>query len=323
VGAGSWGTALAILLSQNGHQCHLWGHLSEAVERLRSDRENREFLPGIPFPNTLQPTDSLVRAGDCEHVLVVVPSEYFPLTLAQLAPHLRPNQAVAWATKGFAPGSGDLLHHIAQTHLGEQRPFAVLSGPSFAMEVARHLPTAITLAATDLDYAQQCAEIFHSDTFRVYTSDDVVGVQVGGAVKNVIAIAAGISDGLGFGANARAALITRGLSEATRLGIALGGKAETFMGLSGMGDLVLTCTDNQSRNRRFGLALAQGKGSATAKSEIVQVVEGASAARQVVSLAQRLEIEMPISEQVHAVIEGYISPTDAVQKLLARELKAE
>jgi glycerol-3-phosphate dehydrogenase (NAD(P)+) len=230
---------------------------------------------------------------------------------------------LAWATKGFELHTGKLPHQVAAEVLDANLPMAVLSGPTFAREVGAGLPTAMTVAATDEQFARALAESLSGNNFRVYTSDDVIGVEVGGAVKNVLAIGAGMSDGLGFGANTRIALITRGLAEMTRLGVALGGQRETFMGLAGLGDLVLTCTDNLSRNRRFGLAVAAGKTSIQAQSEIGQVVEGVHAAEAVKEVAVTLKVEMPICEQVFAVLYRNLAPAQAVKQLMSRELKAE
>lgn len=324
-GAGSWGTALAVLLSSNEHQVYLWGREQAQQLRLAEERENRQYLPGISFPPNLHPVTEDLPAvlAQIDELLIVVPSDGFRATLTTLAPQLRPETRVCWATKGLEHGSGQLLHQVAEEILGNQRPMAVISGPSFAMEVAKGLPTAMTVAANNETYAEELAALLHNSACRMYTSADMIGVQVGGASKNVIAIAAGIADGLGFGANTRAALITRGLTEIMRLGVALGGRSETFMGLAGMGDLVLTCTDNQSRNRRFGYALSQGKGIEQARQDIGQVVEGAFAAAQIVQLAQRLDIEMPISQQVLAVLQGQCTPEQAVENLLGREPKQE
>jgi glycerol-3-phosphate dehydrogenase (NAD(P)+) len=253
---------------------------------------------------------------------VVVPSHAFRETLTRLTPRLKPHMRIAWATKGLEPESGKLLHEVAEEIVGA-RPAAVISGPTFAREVAAGLPTAVTVASATPQFAADLASRLHSDTFRAYTSDDVIGVEVGGAVKNVLALAAGIADGLGFGANTRAALITRGLAEIMRLGVALGGKRETFMGLAGLGDLVLTCTDDQSRNRRLGLALARGTSLSDALREIGQIVEGVATAREVMRLAKAHGIEMPISEQVHCVLHEGKNPRAAVQSLLQREQKAE
>jgi len=323
LGAGSWGTALAVLLSRNHLSVRLWGHHREAIEALRRDHENRHYLPGIPLPENLHPHDDLAQAlQGAEEILVVVPSHAFGSVLAQVAT-LRPDQSsLSWATKGFEPERGRLLHQVAAEHL-PHASLAVLSGPTFAMEVARGLPTAITVASNDPRHAEHLAERLHSETFRAYTSDDLIGIQVGGAAKNVMAIAAGISDGLGFGANARAALITRGLAEITRLGVALGGKPETFMGLAGLGDLTLTCTDNQSRNRRMGLALAAGKTIEQAKTEIGQEVEGVITTREVRQKAHELGVDMPITEQTYQVLYQGLDPKQAVHNLLDRRQKAE
>lgn len=323
VGAGSWGTALAILLAHHGARVRLWGHLAADIEQLQADRENRQFLPGVPLPPGVEPlTDLQAAVAGADEVLVVVPSHAFRAVADRLARILAPGVPVSWATKGFEPETGLLLHEVAAQVL-PGRPLAVLSGPSFAGEVARGLPTAITVASADRAYAERVAGYLHGETFRAYTSDDVVGVQVGGAAKNVMAIAAGIADGLGFGANARAALITRGLAEITRLGLALGGRPETFMGLAGLGDLTLTCTDDQSRNRRMGLALARGLSVAEARAEIGQEVEGVATAREVCRKARALGVEMPITEQTYRVLYEGLAPLAAVQALLGRRQRPE
>ncbi len=322
LGAGSWGTALAITLGR--HQpVLLWSHSAQEVAALQNDRENRHYLPGIPFPVGLQITADLQHALESsDEVLVVVPSHAFAAVLEQVAAIAPGLTSLAWATKGFDPGTGRLLSEVA-THYMPRASRAVLSGPTFAAEVARGLPTAITVASDAAEHAERLATRLRSEHFRPYTSDDLVGVQVGGAAKNVMAIAAGISDGLGFGANARAALITRGLSEITRLGLALGGQQETFMGLAGLGDLVLTCTDNQSRNRRMGLALAAGQSIVQAKEQIGQEVEGINTAQEVRNKALALGIEMPITEQTHRVLFEGLAPHEAVHNLLARQPRAE
>jgi len=323
LGAGSWGTALAVLLARNHHQVSLWTNEPAAAAELASDRENRVFLPGIQFPATLDIEPDLSRAVNAsQHLLVVVPSHAFKSVITQIAQINTVPNSLCWATKGFDPESHQLLNEVAKSILPETR-LAILSGPTFALEVAREMPTAVTIATDDADYAGQLADLFHCKTFRTYTSDDMAGVQVGGAVKNIMAIAAGISDGLGFGANARAALITRGLTEITRLGLRLGGKAETFMGLAGLGDLVLTCTDNQSRNRRLGLALASGKSIEEARLEINQEIEGINTAREVFHLSQDLSVSMPITEQVYAVLFKALDPKVSVQRLLERSQKSE
>lgn len=323
LGAGSWGTALAILLCRNGHRVKLWGHEPAHIEDLRRNRENREFLPGAPLPPTLQPEFDLAAAvAEATVVLVAIPSQFFAEVLVQAAPLLRADQGVVWVTKGFEPGTGRLLHEVAREITGP-RDLGVLSGPSFAAEVARGLPTAVTVAASRPAFAAMLAALVHGERFRAYTQDDLIGVQVGGAAKNVLAIATGIADGLGFGANTRAALITRGLAELIRLGSALGARRETFMGLAGLGDLVLTCTDDQSRNRRLGLALARGATAQQAMAAIGQEVEGYVTARAVHGIASHTGVEMPISEQVHAVLYEGRTPETATRQLLERSGKSE
>lgn len=323
LGPGSWGTALGLQLCRNGHGVRLWGHETAQIKAIRRDGENRHFLPGHPIPAGMWPTDSLDEAlADATDCLVVVPSQAFRLVARQLAERLPADFGVAWATKGLDVASGQLLHTVALEELGE-RALAVVSGPSFAGEVARGLPTAVTVAANQPEFAARFATLLHGSTFRAYTSPDMVGVEICGAAKNVLAIATGIADGLGFGANTRAALITRGLAELIRVGTALGGRPETFTGLAGLGDLVLTCTDDQSRNRRMGLALAHGKSVDEAKADIGQEVEGVVTALAVHRLAARLGIEMPISEQVYRVLHEGVSPAEATRALLEREPKPE
>ncbi len=323
LGAGSWGTALAILLGRNGARVRLWSHFSEQAERLRRERVNAEFLPGISFPEGLQTTGDLESAvAQADEVLVVVPSHAFRRVLEACAPFLPRHTPLSWATKGLEPGTGRPLHLVAEEVL-DGHSLAVISGPTFAVEVARGLPTAITVASSDQQHAQRLAGYLHSENFRAYTSSDLIGLEVGGAAKNVMAIAAGIADGLGFGANTRAALITRGLAEITRLGLKMGGRLETFMGLGGLGDLVLTCTDNQSRNRRMGLALARGLSIEQARREIGQEVEGVMTAREIFRKAEQLAVEMPITEQTYRVLYQGLDPKAAVQALLERSHKPE
>jgi glycerol-3-phosphate dehydrogenase (NAD(P)+) len=325
LGAGSWGTALAILAARNGCQVMLWGHNPEHIAALAKERKNQRYLPNIAFPEQITVSSDLKQAAKfSDLILLSVPSHAFKSTLLDLKPHVPAKDIkIAWATKGFNPEDGSLLHQVVADVFSPNTPAAILSGPTFAREVAANLPTAITIASKQAEFADQLADIMHSDRFRAYTSSDIIGVEVGGAVKNVLAIAAGIADGLGFGANTRAALITRGLSEIMRLGIKLGGKQETFIGLAGLGDLVLTCTDNQSRNRRFGLALGQGRSRDDIVKEIGQEIEGISAAKETLLLAQRHGIDMPITEQTYKVLYENLNPLTAVQNLLARDQKAE
>ena len=323
LGAGSWGTALAILLARNGHSVRLWAHRREHITAIRTDGENNRFLPGITFPDGLTAEADLTTAvAGCSELLVAVPSHAFPALLQQLSAIIPADTRIAWASKGLEPGSSRLLHEVALEKVG-QRPLAVISGPTFAREVAEGLPTAVTVAANDQPFADTMANYLRGSTFRSYTCDDMVSVQVGGAFKNILAIAAGIADGIGYGANTRAALITRGLAEIQRIATALGGHSETLMGLAGLGDLVLTCTDDQSRNRRCGLLLGQGKTLEQARQQIGQVVEGIGTVREARTLAARVGVEMPITEQVYQVVYGGLDPRMAVQSLLHRQPKAE
>lgn len=324
VGAGSWGTALAIQCVRAGHPTRLWGRDASQLALLARDRRNARYLPDAPFPDGLTvATDLRAALADVRDVLVVVPSHALRETLALLRPCLRDETRVAWATKGFELATGLLPHQVAREVLGAARPIAVLSGPTFAREVGAGLPTAMTVASPDPLFASELAHALSSTHFRAYTSSDIVGVEVGGAVKNVLAVGAGLADGLGFGANTRVALITRGLVEMTRLGVALGARRETFMGLAGLGDLVLTCTDNQSRNRRFGLLLAAGRGLEDARREIGQVVEGYPAARAVRAVARGLEVDMPICESVYQVLYENAPAPGLVHGLMTRPIKAE
>lgn len=324
LGAGSWGTALAILLARNGHEVVLWHHRAEALSAMAAARCNTRYLPDVHFPDALVLEPDLAGvARRARDLLIAVPSSAFRALLEGLGPHLHAGHRLCWATKGLEHGSRKLLHTVAAECLGETYPLAVISGPTFASEVARGLPTAITVASEDDAFARDMAAWLHGDCLRAYTSADIIGVQIGGATKNVLALAAGIADGLGFGANTRAALITRGLAELTRLGMACGGRQETFMGLAGLGDLVLTCTDDQSRNRRAGLALGRGESLDAALAGIGQVVEGVRTAREIHALAGEQGVEMPIAEQVYRVLYEDRSPRDAVDALLERSPKPE
>ncbi|MGR5140726.1 NAD(P)H-dependent glycerol-3-phosphate dehydrogenase [Photobacterium sp. DNB23_23_1] len=325
LGAGSYGTSLAISLARNGANVILWGHEPEHMAQLEIDRANEAFLPGVAFPDSLIVTADLEQAVKASRdLLVVVPSHVFGLVLGNVKPHLRDDSRICWATKGLEPETGRLLKDVAVEALGESVPLAVLSGPTFAKELAAGMPTAISVASPDDEFVRDLQGKIHcSKTFRVYSNSDFIGMQLGGAVKNVIAIGAGMSDGIGFGANARTALITRGLAEMSRLGAALGAQPETFMGMAGLGDLVLTCTDNQSRNRRFGLALGQGKDVDQAQDDIGQVVEGYRNTKEVWVLSQRLGVEMPITEQIYQVLYQGKDAREAAKDLLAREKKDE
>lgn len=326
LGAGAWGTALAIHLAKVGHQVHLWAHRPEQAEKLNQDRENKRYLPQAPFPENIIATASMPEAvSEVGAVLVVVPSQAFRETLVQLKALIDIDDThIAWATKGFEPVTQKLLHEVAFEVLGENAKLSVLSGPTFAKEVAMGLPTAMVSASKEVSQAEFWAQLFLHDTFRMYTQSDMLGVEVGGAYKNIMAIATGISDGLKMGANARAALISRGMAEMMRLSEALGGQAETMMGLAGLGDLVLTCTDDLSRNRRFGFGLARGDLSTEeVMNEIGQVVEGVKAVKAVKSLADRLHLELPIMEQVYLLVNGETTPQLAVHDLMSRSAKSE
>ncbi|KZN41485.1 NAD(P)H-dependent glycerol-3-phosphate dehydrogenase [Pseudoalteromonas luteoviolacea] len=325
LGAGSYGTALAICFARNGHRVTLWGRNQADVETLASERQNKRYLPDITFPESLEleaDLESAVKAS--QTILVVVPSHAFAETLKQIQPYLQDGARIAWATKGLEPDTGRLLEEVAKEVVGEAVPLAVLSGPTFAKEMAAGLPTAISVSARDEALRSELASLLHcSRSFRVYSNDDFIGIQLGGAVKNVIAIGAGMSDGFGFGANTRTMLITRGLAELCRLGCALGARTETFMGMAGLGDLILTCTDNQSRNRRFGLALGQGQTVEDAMESIGQVVEGFRNTKEVYLLAKRCGIEMPITDQIYQVLYENKDVKEAAMALLGREQKAE
>jgi glycerol-3-phosphate dehydrogenase (NAD(P)+) len=323
IGAGSWGTALAILLAREGHPTQLWGRDAEQLGAMRAARRNLRYLPDAPFPESLQVSADLAQAlQGARDALIAVPSHAFRATLERIRPLLAPHTRVAWATKGFEIDSGLLPHQVVQEVLGAT-PGAVLSGPTFAKEVGAGLPTAMTIASRDEQFAKDLAHRLSGSSFRAYTQTDIMGVEVGGAVKNVIAIGSGIADGMGFGANTRVALITRGLAEMMRLGVKLGAQRETFMGLAGLGDLVLTCTDDQSRNRRFGMALGRGEMPAQAQSAIHQVVEGVSAARAVYDVAQRFQVDMPICREIYGIMYENKPVRAAVQALMGREVRSE
>ncbi|HWX31480.1 MAG TPA: NAD(P)H-dependent glycerol-3-phosphate dehydrogenase [Steroidobacteraceae bacterium] len=323
IGAGSWGTALAIQLAREGHATFLWGRDVAQLDAMRRARRNERYLPDAAFPELLQVTSDLGKALErARDALIAVPSHAFRATLESIKPALNADTRIAWATKGFEIETGMLPHQVARQILGA-RPGAVLSGPTFAKEVGAGLPTAMTVASSDERFAKELALSLSGPNFRAYTQTDIMGVEVGGAVKNVIAIGSGVADGMGFGANTRVALITRGLAEMMRLGVKLGAARDTFMGLAGLGDLVLTCTDDQSRNRRFGMALGRGQSLAQAQSGIHQVVEGLLAARAVYSVAQRLTVDMPICQEIYRVMHEGKPVRDAVQALMGREVRSE
>ena len=322
LGAGAFGTSLAI---QAAHQneVKLWARNPEHIATMQTSRNNEHYLPGFVFPETLQLEYDLTTALLwADFVLSVVPTSGLRSILSEIR-RSGCKAPVAWACKGLEAQSALLLHEVAAEELPGDYPCGPLSGPSFAKELAAGLPTALTLASHDATFAQNAAAMLHGRNLRVYSSTDVVGVAVGGALKNVIAIAAGICDGMGFGNNARAALITRGLAEITRFGVALGAKPETMMGLAGAGDLILTCTGDLSRNRQVGLRLAKGETLAAILGGLGHVAEGVYTAREVFNRAQKMNIEMPITQQVHGVLSEGLDPRLAVENLLSREPKAE
>jgi glycerol-3-phosphate dehydrogenase (NAD(P)+) len=322
LGAGAWGTALAIQIS-NQHKVSLWARNSGHVSGMRKARANPMYLGDFKFNANLQVEDDLGVAIDgADIILSVVPTAGFRDILKQIK-SLKSNQPIVWAHKGLEPKTAKLPHEVALEELRLGQKWGALSGPSFAAELVRGLPTAVTLAATDADFAITAANLIHGNNLRVYNSTDVVGVSVGGAVKNVMAIAAGISDGMGFGNNARAAMITRGLAEITRFGVALGAKTETFMGLAGAGDLILTCTGQYSRNREVGLQLASGKSLEDILQGLGHVAEGVNTAREVMRRAYGMGIDMPITFEVNQALTHGKSARDAVMDLLGRNQKAE
>jgi glycerol-3-phosphate dehydrogenase (NAD(P)+) len=324
LGAGSWGTALAIQFARGGGPTVLWGRADDEPEKLARERENVRYLPGAKFPPSLAVEADLAKAlGSGDDIVLVVPSSVLRAVLTQVSSRLGPRARIAWASKGFELSTGKLPHQVAQEVLGPGVPIAVLSGPTFAKEVGQGLPTAIAVASQDEAFARALAERISFGGFRAYTQSDIVGVEIGGAVKNVLAIATGCSDGLGYGSNSRVFLITRGLAELMRLGVALGAKRETLMGLAGLGDLVLTCTDDQSRNRRFGRALAAGKPVDEAIAEIGQVVEGYHAAKAVHEVAEKLGVDMPICRYVYDVLHRKVPLKDVVESMLTREVTPE
>jgi glycerol-3-phosphate dehydrogenase (NAD(P)+) len=324
LGAGSWGTALAILAARNGHNVWLWGHDADKMTQMQTARSNIDYLPGLSFPADLQVTSDLASAMQNSRIFVIaVPSHVFSDTFLAIKPYLQPHHGCLIATKGLDPVSGDFFTQVVTSRSDFPIPVAVLSGPTFAKEIAAGQPSAIALASLSDDFSNVVVTLLHNTCFRVYRTQDVLGVQLGGVVKNVLAIAAGIAEGLGFGANTQAALLTRGLAEMVRLGLAVGGQLETFLGLAGVGDLILTATNNQSRNRRFGLLVGQGIDLKTAEQQIKQVVEGVYNAKQICQLAAKYQIEMPITQAVHAILAREISPKEAVNQLLMREPKRE
>jgi glycerol-3-phosphate dehydrogenase (NAD(P)+) len=326
LGAGAWGTALAISLSESpnsSHQVTLWTRNPEHLAELVSQHVNRRYFSAFPLPDSLQLTSALDEAVEtAELALIVVPVSGLRETFRRIVASGK-NVPVIWGCKGFETQSAKLPHQVAEEEYRGVAPCGVLSGPSFALEVAQGLPAALTLASQDVEFARRVAAQLHTTRLRVYSCGDVVGVETGGAVKNVISIAAGICDGLGLGHNARAALITRGLAEITRLGLKLGGSMETFLGLTGVGDLILTCTGDLSRNRRVGLALAEGRKLPDILRELGHIAEGVHTAREVLRLSQAMNVEMPITKAVCSILDDGVPARQAVEALLHREPKSE
>lgn len=323
LGAGSWGTALAVQLARNGVSTTLWGRSPQAVVDMATTRRNARYLPDLELPDTLQLSAMIEpTVRDAGTLLIAVPSHAFDELLTAIAPWVAPDVGIAWATKGFDPASGRFLHQLVAAHLPGHAA-AVVTGPSFATEVALGLPTALTVHSADIAFAHAIARKLHSPKFRAYTGNDVLGAELGGAMKNVIAVATGVADGMQMGLNARAGLITRGLAEMLRLGAALGSRAETLMGLAGLGDLVLTCTGDLSRNRRLGLALGRGVGLRQAVADIGQVVESVQTVDTVMKLAAEHDVELPITTLVQLVLHEKLTPAEGMFALLSREQKPE
>ena len=322
-GAGSWGTALAAVLARHGIDTLLWGRDAAAIGAMQSSRRNARYLGDIELPESLRCTASLGEAAARPLWLIVTPSHAFRELLEEPAMRAARPDGVAWATKGFEPGSGRFLHEVAASLLSVGTPLAVVTGPSFAREVALGQPTAVTVQSDQSDFADHIAQCLHGPAFRAYTGNDMIGAELGGAMKNVLAVATGVADGMQLGLNARAGMITRGLNEMLRVCVAIGGKPETIMGLAGVGDLVLTCTGDLSRNRRLGLALGRGIGLAQAVRDIGQVVESVQTVNEVMRIARRHRIELPITEQVQRVLAEEITPHEGLKCLLAREQKPE
>ncbi|ASK78047.1 glycerol-3-phosphate dehydrogenase [Paraphotobacterium marinum] len=325
IGAGSFGTSFAISLSRQGKRVLLFGRSKEGIDSLSLDRENKKYLPNISFPSSLDLTSDLKYAISCSYTLLIfVPTLSFRTVLNDIKPFLSEKHKICWATKGLDPVTGNLLKDTAEEILGSNIPLAFLSGPNFAREIAEGLPTVSTVVSDNEDFLHDLqTKINCSQSLRVYTNNDFTGVQLGSVVKNVIAIAAGISDGMGFGANARVALITRGLAEMVRLAEKLGAHEKTIYGMSGLGDLVLTCTDNKSRNRRFGLYIGQGQSLDDAKKNTGKVVEGFVNAKQLRNLAKKVNVEMPIVEQVYNILYNKQNVKEAIEILMSRSLKSE
>lgn len=323
IGSGGWGTAIAILLSSRGHNVYLWSWIQEETDRLKKDRENKEFLPGVKFPAGIYCSHDIQECVDgAELIVTAAPSPATRTTAKQLAPYVKDGQKIVNISKGLEE---ETLLRLSQVYKEEipQADISVMSGPSHAEEVSRGLPTTNVIASENVETAKAIQDIFMSDMFRVYTSTDVVGVELGGALKNVIALCAGISDGLGYGDNTKAALMTRGIAEIARLGKKMGADEATFMGLSGVGDLIVTCTSMHSRNRRAGILLGKGKSLDETLKEVHAVVEGVNAARAVYKMAKKYDVEMPIAEEAYNILYNGRNAREAVLLLMTREKREE
>ncbi|MDO8954369.1 MAG: NAD(P)H-dependent glycerol-3-phosphate dehydrogenase [Gammaproteobacteria bacterium] len=324
IGAGSWGTALALLLARNQHKVLLWTREESHRLTMQAARENTKYLPGNPFPESLQLTNDLTLAlKQSDHVLVCVPSHAFRDILLSIHTYITPSMGLVWATKGLDPETGQFLDQVARGILPDNTPFALLTGPSFAKEVAKQQPTIVTLASDNMAFIESLQDYFQTPYFRTYLCDDIKGAELGGAVKNILAIAVGIAEGLGYGTNTKAGLMTRGLAEMMRLGTAIGADKETLMGLSGLGDLILTCSDMQSRNLRFGVAIGKGKSFDETYHEIGQVVEGVQTTASICKLAEHYKVDMPITKLMYAVLYQNLPAKEAVNLLLSRETGLE
>jgi glycerol-3-phosphate dehydrogenase (NAD(P)+) len=322
IGAGSWGTALALVLAHNGHEVMLWG--KDAVcHKMQNERENKVYLPGVKFPANLNIAPDLTQAiKTAEHTLIAVPSHAFAEVIARIAPPLKHKKGIIWATKGLSHDAR-FLHEVASDSLGKKFPMALITGPSFAKEVAERLPTALVIASNNKAFGETMRTAFNAPYFRVYLSDDLLGAELGGAVKNVLALAVGVAQGLGFGTNTRAALMTRGLAEMMRLGEVLGAQRETLTGLSGLGDLILTCSDLKSRNLRLGVLLGQGVALKAACQQIGQVVEGIHTTKLVYELAEKHKVRMPITTEMYRILYADATPKTALAALLNSSIMSE
>ncbi len=323
IGSGSWGTAVSVLLARHGYTVCLWSYFREESERLARDRENKEFLKGVRFPDQIVCSPDLaVCTADADLIVTAVPSPATRQTAKSLAPYIRSGQPMVNISKGL---EDQTLYRLSQVYAEEipQARLAVMSGPSHAEEVSIHLPTTNVAASADESLSRLVQDVFMDEVFRVYTSRDMIGVELGGALKNVIALCAGISDGLGYGDNTKAALMTRGLAEITRLGVKMGASPETFSGLSGIGDLIVTCTSMHSRNRRAGILLGQGKSLQETLSEVHMVVEGVHTTHAAYTLSKKYQVEMPIVEQAYAILYEEKNPREAVNSLMCRSRKQE